>query len=75
MFFTNLFYNFPLYFIVGMDKEDALIIFEEHIRELEREEAEDKERDKKRLKRLQRKNRDNFLVSKMTAHTPTGCIL
>ena len=47
-----------------MDKEDALIVFEEHIRELEREEAEDKEREKRRIKRLHRKNRDNFIVSK-----------
>lgn len=47
-----------------MDKEDALIVFEEHIRELEREEAEDKEREKRRVKRLHRKNRDNFVVSK-----------
>jgi pre-mRNA-processing factor 40 len=47
----------------AMDKEDALIVFEEHIRELEREEDEDKEREKKRTKRQQRKNRDNFIVS------------
>lgn len=48
--------------LLGMDKEDALIVFEEHIRTLEREEDEDKEREKKRLKRQQRKNRDNFLT-------------
>lgn len=48
--------------LLGMDKEDALIVFEEHIRTLEREEEEDKEREKKRLKRQQRKNRDNFLT-------------
>lgn len=46
-----------------MDKEDALIVFEEHIRELEREEAEEKEREKRRVKRQHRKNRDNFIVS------------
>lgn len=45
-----------------MDKEDALIVFEEHIRELEKEEEEDKEREKKRLKRQQRKNRDAFVT-------------
>lgn len=49
-----------------MDKEDALIVFEEHIRELEREEAEEKEREKRRVKRLHRKNRDNFIVRKIT---------
>lgn len=45
-----------------MDKEDALIVFEEHIRELEKEEIESKEREKKRLKRQCRKNRDQFLA-------------
>ncbi|KAG8330216.1 PRP40 pre-mRNA processing factor 40, variant 2 [Homalodisca vitripennis] len=45
---------------LGMDKEDALIVFEDHIRELEKEEEEEKEREKKRVKRQQRKNRDNF---------------
>lgn len=48
--------------LLGMDKEDALIVFEEHIRQLEREEEEEKEREKKRTKRLQRKNRDAFLA-------------
>lgn len=48
--------------LLGMDKEDALIVFEEHIRTLEREEDEDKEREKKRIKRQQRKNRDSFLA-------------
>nr|CAD7404150.1 unnamed protein product [Timema cristinae] len=46
----------------GMDKEDAMVVFEEHIRELEKEEEEDKEREKKRLKRQQRKNRDSFVM-------------
>ncbi|KAG8258733.1 PRP40 pre-mRNA processing factor 40 [Homalodisca vitripennis] len=46
--------------LLGMDKEDALIVFEDHIRELEKEEEEEKEREKKRVKRQQRKNRDNF---------------
>lgn len=48
--------------LLGMDKEDALIVFEEHIRTQEREEMEEKDREKKRLKRLQRKNRDSFLA-------------
>lgn len=46
--------------LLAMDKEDALIVFEDHIREMEKEEEEDKEREKKRSKRQQRKNRDNF---------------
>ncbi|EDX15323.1 GD12006 [Drosophila simulans] len=45
-----------------MDKEDALIVFEEHIRTLEKEEDEEREREKKRMKRQQRKNRDSFLA-------------
>lgn len=44
-----------------MDKEDALIVFEEHIRELEKEELDEREREKKRTKRQCRKNRDQFL--------------
>lgn len=48
--------------LLGMDKEDALIVFEEHIRQMEREEEEEKEREKKRTKRLQRKSRDAFLA-------------
>lgn len=45
-----------------MDKEDALVVFDQHIRELEHEEEEERERGKRRNKRLQRKNRDSFLV-------------
>lgn len=48
--------------LLGMDKEDALIVFEEHIRTLEKEEEEEREREKKRVKRQQRKNRDAFLT-------------
>ena len=47
---------------LAMDKEDALIVFEQHIRELEKEEVEEKEREKKRQKRQARKNRDQFLA-------------
>lgn len=48
--------------LLGMDKEDALIVFEDHIRALELEDVEDREVEKKRQKRLQRKSRDNFLT-------------
>ncbi|GLV38235.1 pre-mRNA processing factor 40 [Carabus blaptoides fortunei] len=48
--------------LLAMDKEDALVVFEQHIRDLEREEVEEKERDRRRTKRQQRKNRDQFLA-------------
>ncbi|XP_073949464.1 pre-mRNA processing factor 40 [Choristoneura fumiferana] len=48
--------------LLGMDKEDALIVFEQHIKNLESEYAQEKEQLKKRSKRQQRKNRDNFLA-------------
>ena len=44
-----------------MDKEDALIVFAEHIKQLEEEEEEEREREKRRQKRQQRKCRENFL--------------
>ena len=44
-----------------MDKEDALIVFEEHIRELEKEEEASREQEKRRTKRQHRKNRDAFI--------------
>ncbi|CAG2106047.1 unnamed protein product, partial [Medioppia subpectinata] len=47
--------------LLGMDKEDALIVFEEHIRQMETEEEEEKKREKKRQIRLQRKNRESFI--------------
>ena len=46
--------------LLAMDKEDALITFEDHIRELEKEEEVEKEKEKKRVKRQQRKNRNSF---------------
>lgn len=46
-----------------MDKEDALICFEEHIRALEREEEEERERARLRERRQQRKNREAFQVT------------
>lgn len=48
--------------LLAMDKEDALIAFEEHIRQLEKEYVEEKEQEKKRHKRQCRKNRDKFLA-------------
>jgi len=48
--------------LLAMDKEDALITFEDHIRELEKEVDSEKEREKKRVKRQQRKNRDAFIA-------------
>lgn len=47
--------------LLAMDKEDALLVFENHIRQLEKDEEEEKEREKKRRKRLERKNRDGFI--------------
>jgi len=47
--------------LLAMDKEDALITFEDHIRELEKEEEAEKEKEKKRVKRQQRKNRDAMI--------------
>jgi len=46
----------------NMDKEDALVCFEDHIRLLETENDDEKERDRRRLKRNQRKNRESFVV-------------
>ncbi|CAG9578868.1 unnamed protein product [Danaus chrysippus] len=48
--------------LLGMDKEDALIVFEQHIRNMEAEYLQEREQVKKRNKRQQRKNRDNFLA-------------
>ena len=45
----------------NMDKEDALIVFEDHIRALEKEHFEDVEKKKRWMKRQERKNRDHFL--------------
>ncbi|XP_035826647.1 pre-mRNA-processing factor 40 homolog A isoform X2 [Aplysia californica] len=46
----------------NMDKEDALVCFEDHIRLLEQENDDEKERERRRLKRNQRKNRESFIV-------------
>jgi pre-mRNA-processing factor 40 len=45
----------------NMDKEDALIVFEEHIRSLEKEHSDDMEKKKRWQRRQERKNRDSFL--------------
>ncbi|UJR14795.1 hypothetical protein I4U23_001783 [Adineta vaga] len=45
----------------NMDKEDALIVFEDHIRQLEKTHEEDIEIQKKHLRRANRKNREAFL--------------
>lgn len=54
--------------LLGMDKEDALIVFEQHIRALEAEYLESRDRAKRRYKRQQRKNRDNFLALLQSLH-------
>lgn len=46
----------------NMDKEDALIVFEEHIRELEKEHEEDMEKRRRLIKRQERKDRESFLT-------------
>lgn len=48
--------------LADMDKEDALMCFEEHIRLLEQEYDDEKEKERRRIKRMQRKNRESFLV-------------
>ncbi|XP_045602652.1 pre-mRNA-processing factor 40 homolog A isoform X3 [Procambarus clarkii] len=48
--------------LLSMDKEDALIVFAEHIKQLEEEEEEERERQKRRIKRQQRKCRDNYIA-------------
>ena len=45
----------------NMDKEDALIVFEDHIRSLEKEHFDEVEKKKRFVKREERKNRDSFL--------------
>lgn len=47
--------------LLNMEKEDALIIFTEHIRQLEQDEDEEKANEKKRQFREKRKNREKFI--------------
>lgn len=49
--------------VLDMDKEDALICFEEHIRALEKEEEDEKQKTLLRERRRQRKNRESFQVT------------
>ena len=46
--------------LLNMDKEDALVIFIEHVRQLEQDEEEEKRNEKKRSLRQKRKNREKF---------------
>lgn len=46
----------------SLDKEDALISFEEHICVLEQQHDEERERERRKQKRVQRKNREAFIV-------------
>lgn len=46
--------------LLGMDKEDALIVFENHIRQLEDDEEQEKTRERKMQQRAQRRNRESF---------------
>ncbi|KAL6207966.1 hypothetical protein ACLB2K_018918 [Fragaria x ananassa] len=43
-----------------LDKFDRLLIFQDHIRDLEKEEEEQKKIQKEQLRRIERKNRDEF---------------
>jgi pre-mRNA-processing factor 40 len=45
-----------------MDKEDALVVFEDHIRQLEKTHEDDIELQRKYIRRTNRKNREAFLV-------------
>jgi pre-mRNA-processing factor 40 len=45
-----------------MDREDALMVFEDHIRQLEKTHEDDIEVQRKYIRRLNRKNRESFLV-------------
>ena len=45
----------------NMDKEDALIVFEDHIRQLEKEHEDDIDKQKRWIRRQERKNRESFL--------------
>lgn len=46
----------------NMDKEDALLCFQDHVKMLEQEYEDEKERERRALKRQQRKHREAFLV-------------
>ena len=48
--------------LTTLDREDALICFEDHIRSLERELEDEQKRERRRMDRQQRKNREAFIV-------------
>jgi len=52
-----------------MDKEDALLCFQDHIKMEEQEYDDEKERERRMLRRVQRKNREAFLVSFVVSAT------
>ena len=56
-YFCTLIFSYMVFFFL----QDALIVFEDHIRQLEKEEEAEKEKERKRQKRFQRKNRDGFI--------------
>ncbi|CAI9777197.1 unnamed protein product [Fraxinus pennsylvanica] len=56
-----------------LDKIDRLDIFQEYIRDLEKEEDEQKKRQKEQLKRAERKNRDEFRKM-MEDHIASGTL-
>ncbi len=60
---------------LDMDKEDALICFEEHIRALEKEEEEEKQKTLLRERRRQRKNREAFQVTHTHTHETLSCFV
>lgn len=45
-----------------MDKEDALVVFQQHIRNAEKESAKEKQLEAKRIKRHERKVRETFMA-------------
>ena len=47
--------------LLSMEKEDALVVFQDHIRFLEKEEEDERRKDKKMEYRQQRKNREAFI--------------
>jgi len=53
----------PIVYDADMDKEDALLCFQDHVKMLEQEYEDEKERERRALKRQQRKHREAFLVN------------
>lgn len=65
-----------LFVSIDMDKEDALIVFEDHIRELEQVHEAEVEAQRKFLRRTNRKNREAFLVrSNLLSSLVIHCLL